>query len=150
MGSHYEMKGMLQTVKRKLSNNGEQMGVASMDVDSGGAKAASANGSGAASPVNDVARSDVSLPKRERRRSFLARNQKVQALKDLPHLKDTSMQKREALFQQKLELCSVIFNFDDPTSDKRCVLCIGENVCGGGGEEGNAMLMTVEMPYRAL
>lgn len=118
------MKGMLQTVKRKLSNNGEQLGVATaMDVDAKGTNGAAGGGggSGAGSPVNDVARSDVSLPKRERRRSFLARNQKVQALKDLPHLKDTSMQKREALFQQKLELCSVIFNFDDPTSDKRCV-----------------------------
>lgn len=128
------MKGMLQTVKRKLSNNGEAMGVAAMDVDGGAKTAAGGSGSnsGAASPVNDVARSDVSLPKRERRRSFLARNQKVQALKDLPHLKDTSMQKREALFQQKLELCSVIFNFDDPTSDKRCV-CACVRVCVLGG-----------------
>lgn len=108
------MKGMLQTVKRKLSNNGEHLGVNSpdrMDVD-GAPK-------GVGSPVGEVARSDVSLPKRERRRSFMARNQKIQALKDLPHLKDTSLQRREALFQQKLELCSVIFNFDDPTSDKR-------------------------------
>ncbi|GMF64787.1 unnamed protein product [Phytophthora lilii] len=88
-----------------------------MDVD-GAPKGA--NGVGAGSPVGEVARSDVSLPKRERRRSFMARNQKIQALKDLPHLKDTSLQRREALFQQKLELCSVIFNFDDPTSDKRC------------------------------
>lgn len=84
-----------------------------MDVDG------AAKGVGAGSPVGEVARSDVSLPKRERRRSFMARNQKIQALKDLPHLKDTSLQRREALFQQKLELCSVIFNFDDPTSDKR-------------------------------
>lgn len=36
------------------------------------------------------------------------------ALKDLPALRDTSAQRREALFQQKLQLCSVIFNFDDP------------------------------------
>lgn len=120
------MKGMLQTVKRKLSNNGEHIAAPGdrMDVDGGAktpANGTAAGGGGAPSPINDVARSDVSLPKRERRRSFLARNQKIQALKDLPHLKDTSMQKREALFQQKLELCSVIFNFDDPTSDKRCV-----------------------------
>ncbi|KAF1323032.1 Protein phosphatase 2a regulatory b subunit, partial [Globisporangium splendens] len=118
------MKGMLQTVKRKLSNTGEHLGVPSpdrMDVD-GPKLATGVNGgisAGASSPVGEVARSDVSLPKRERRRSFLARNQKIQALKDLPHLKDTSLQRREALFQQKLELCSVIFNFDDPTSDKR-------------------------------
>lgn len=95
------MKGMLQTVKRKLSNTGEHLGVPSpdrMDVD--GPKLATGvnggvGGAGASSPVGDVARSDVSLPKRERRRSFLARNQKIQALKDLPHLKDTSLQRRE-------------------------------------------------------
>lgn len=72
-----------------------------MDVD-GPKLAAGMNGTGglggstgATSPVGEVARSDVSLPKRERRRSFLARNQKIQALKDLPHLKDTSLQRRE-------------------------------------------------------
>ncbi|TMW66658.1 hypothetical protein Poli38472_013970 [Pythium oligandrum] len=115
------MKGMLQTVKRKLSNTGEPlMGQSPDRVDLDGNKlAANGHGTGASSPVGEVARSDVSLPKRERRRSFLARNQKIQALKDLPHLKDTALQRREALFQQKLELCSVIFNFDDPTSDKR-------------------------------
>lgn len=64
-------------------------------------------------------RADVTLPRRERRRSSLVRHQKIQALKDLPALKDTSSQKREALFQQKLQLCSVMFNFDDPNSDKR-------------------------------
>ncbi|RLN10820.1 hypothetical protein BBJ28_00023244 [Nothophytophthora sp. Chile5] len=101
------MKGMLQTVKRKLSNNGEHLGVTSpdrMDMDGGPKGSAGSNGvvgGGMASPVGEVARSDVSLPKRERRRSFLARNQKIQALKDLPHLKDTSLQRREALFQQK-------------------------------------------------
>ena len=102
---------MLQTVKRKLSTNGEHVANAldRMDVDGGGAGHRAAE-----SPTSDVA-----LPKRERRRSFLARHQKIQALKDLPHLKDTAVQRREALFQQKLELCSVIFNFDDPTSDKR-------------------------------
>lgn len=97
------MKGMLQTVKRKLSNNGDHMGVQSpdrMDVDTA-KPVTTANGgiianTGASSPVGgDVARSDVSLPKRERRRSFLARNQKIQALKDLPNLKDTSLQRRE-------------------------------------------------------
>lgn len=95
------MKGMLQTVKRKLSNTGEHLGVPSpdrMDVDGPKLNAGGMNGSSgasASSPVGEVARSDVSLPKRERRRSFLARNQKIQALKDLPHLKDTSLQRRE-------------------------------------------------------
>jgi len=64
-------------------------------------------------------RADVSLPKRERRRSSFSKQQKMQALKDLPALKDTSTQKREALFQQKLQLCSIVFNFDDPNADKR-------------------------------
>lgn len=49
------------------------------------------------SPIKteNIAKSDVSLPRRERRKSSIQRHQKVQALKDLPHLKDTSMQKRE-------------------------------------------------------
>lgn len=34
-------------------------------------------------------------------------------------LKDVGAQKREALFQQKLQLCSVVFQFDDPNSDQR-------------------------------
>jgi hypothetical protein len=41
------------------------------------------------------------------------------ALKDLPALRDTSAQRREPLFQQKLQLCSVIFNFDDPQVSER-------------------------------
>jgi serine/threonine-protein phosphatase 2A regulatory subunit B' len=150
------MKGMLQTVKRKLSNNGENIPVMSgdgsntmiartgssskgngVDIDGASSKITQTVGSssinnssgnlsfGPSSSISsssntaEIARSDVSLPRRERRRSFLARNQKIQALKDLPNLKDTLLQKREALFQQKLELCCVIFNFDDPTSDKR-------------------------------
>jgi hypothetical protein len=94
------MKGMLQTVKRKLSNNGEHIPGQSPDrVDADGPKLAPSGGAnGAPSPVGEVARSDVSLPKRERRRSFLARNQKIQALKDLPHLKDTALQRREVRY----------------------------------------------------
>lgn len=67
-----------------------------------------------------TASSDVTLPRRERQRNSAAnqRNKSI-VLKDLPHLKDCSMQKREALFQQKLQLCSVIFDFEDVTSDKR-------------------------------
>jgi Protein phosphatase 2A regulatory B subunit (B56 family) len=41
------------------------------------------------------------------------------ALKDLPSLRDAPPTKREELFVLKLKLCSVIFSFDDPTSDKR-------------------------------
>lgn len=40
-------------------------------------------------------------------------------LKELPLLAETPMQKREALFRQKLQLCGTIFNFDDQESDTR-------------------------------
>lgn len=59
------------------------------------------------------------LPRRERRRSSIIREEKVEALSDLPTLKDAPAQRREALFRQKLSLCSVQFNFDVPTSNKR-------------------------------
>jgi len=62
---------------------------------------------------------DVALPRRERRRSSFLAHQKVEALKDLPALRDVSVQRREWLFQQKLELCSVIFSFaGDSQKDK--------------------------------
>ncbi|RHY31667.1 hypothetical protein DYB32_003264 [Aphanomyces invadans] len=116
------MNKMLQTVKRRLSNSseGDLAAVSQLHLASGASMGAnSSQGSTRDDGIENVARSDVSLPKRERRRSSLVRNQKVAALKDLPHLKDTNMQKREALFQQKLELCSVLFNFEDAASDKK-------------------------------
>eukprot|EP00638_Chattonella_subsalsa_P018051 CAMPEP_0117894732 /NCGR_PEP_ID=MMETSP0950-20121206/26178_1 /TAXON_ID=44440 /ORGANISM="Chattonella subsalsa, Strain CCMP2191" /LENGTH=538 /DNA_ID=CAMNT_0005755401 /DNA_START=46 /DNA_END=1663 /DNA_ORIENTATION=+ len=39
-------------------------------------------------------------------------------LKDLPPLKHAALQKRDALFQQKLQLCSVVFVFDDPDIER--------------------------------
>ena len=39
------------------------------------------------------------------------------ALKELPALRDAPPAKREELFVLKLQLCSVIFSFDDPTAD---------------------------------
>lgn len=57
--------------------------------------------------------SDVALPEnRERRRVSNARLIKINELKNLPLLKDTAVQKRELLFKQKLDLCSVVFDFD--------------------------------------
>ena len=64
-------------------------------------------------------KADTHLPRRQRRRSSIIREEKVAALRDLPMLKDTSLSKREILFKQKLALCSVIFNFDNPASNKR-------------------------------
>ena len=81
---------MLQSVKRRLSTQPAQHNPAE-----GGSTAYSSPQGGA------VARSDLSLPKRERRRSSVLRHQKLQALKDLPHLKDTSMQKREVRDENK-------------------------------------------------
>jgi len=40
-------------------------------------------------------------------------------MKELPALRDAPPAKREELFIKKLQLCGVIFSFDDPTSDKR-------------------------------
>ena len=40
-------------------------------------------------------------------------------MKDLPLLADTPLQKREALFRQKLQLCNIMFNFDDSDSDTK-------------------------------
>lgn len=59
------------------------------------------------------------LPKKEKRRSSFLRQQKVAALKDLPALTETPVQRREALFRQKLQLCCVLFNFEDAESDPR-------------------------------
>jgi len=47
------------------------------------------------------------------------------ALRELPALWDEPPNKREELFKLKLQLqlCGVIFSFDDPTSDKRGKVC---------------------------
>ncbi len=47
------------------------------------------------------------------------RHQKQQIIKELPLLSDTPLQKREALFRQKLQLCCIIFNFDDEDIDPK-------------------------------
>ena len=44
-------------------------------------------------------------------------NNKTMLLKELPLLSETPLHKREALFKQKLQLCCVVFNFDDPAVD---------------------------------
>ena len=49
----------------------------------------------------------------------MQKGQKIQTLKELPLLSDTPLQKREALFKQKLQLCCIIFNFDDADSDTK-------------------------------
>ena len=41
------------------------------------------------------------------------------ALKDLPALRDQPLKERESLFVKKLQLCSIVFSFDDPKADLR-------------------------------
>lgn len=52
-----------------------------------------------------------------RRKSAFARESKVPVLKEIPLLQEIPMLKREALFRQKLQLCNVIFDFEDPDMD---------------------------------
>jgi serine/threonine-protein phosphatase 2A regulatory subunit B' len=106
------MKGFLNKVQRRVSGTvPPDMAGKTSDKPS---TPSLGNGKG-----GDLPKSDVAMPRKERRRSSFARAQKLQVLKDLPLLSDTPMQKREALFKQKLQLCGVIFNFDDAESDTR-------------------------------
>jgi len=43
----------------------------------------------------------------------------MQVVKELPLLAETPMMKREALFRQKLQLCCMVFDFEDTDSDPR-------------------------------
>jgi len=68
--------------------------------------------------MDTTPRADISLPRgRERRRSSLSRSSKMQSIKELPLLSETPMLKREALFRQKLQLCCILFDFEDSESD---------------------------------
>ncbi|KAJ1424683.1 protein phosphatase 2A regulatory B subunit [Ochromonadaceae sp. CCMP2298] len=75
-----------------------------------------------AGPAAEITpRADIALPKggSAKRRSSNARNHKMQVVKELPLLSETPMLKREALFKQKLQLCCILFDFEDPESDAR-------------------------------
>jgi serine/threonine-protein phosphatase 2A regulatory subunit B' len=54
-----------------------------------------------------------------RRKSAFQRKPLVAVVKDLPLLSETPQLKREALFKQKLELCNVIFDFEDSNIDTK-------------------------------
>jgi len=71
--------------------------------------------------VGGNARADGNLPKgaQARRRSSNSQNNNQIVLQELPSLRDTPATKREELFRKKLELCSICFDFDDATADKR-------------------------------
>lgn len=65
-------------------------------------------------------RADVVVPGKgkERRRSSFTKRSNPQPIKELPLLSETPMLKREVLFKQKLQLCTIIFDFDETTDDK--------------------------------
>jgi serine/threonine-protein phosphatase 2A regulatory subunit B' len=135
------MKGFLNKVQRRVSGSGASDAPANDKPSTPPvpAKSASAAPNSNGARTEATPRADVALPRRERRfvpsslsasfhtpfslspfrRSSFIRAQKMQVLKDLALLSDTPMQKREALFKQKLQLCGVIFNFDDADSDVR-------------------------------
>lgn len=56
-------------------------------------------------------------PKANRKRGIGKSKKPPVIVKDLPLLSETPMLKREALFRQKLQLCSVIFDFEDADGD---------------------------------
>jgi len=71
-------------------------------------------------PSSDALPATNATPKgRERRRSLLSKSHKMQVVKELPLLAETPMMKREALFRQKLQLCCMVFDFEDVDSDTR-------------------------------
>jgi len=52
-----------------------------------------------------------------RKKSNFVRLEQVQVVRDLAQLSATPVLQREALFKKKLELCNVIFDFEDPDID---------------------------------
>jgi serine/threonine-protein phosphatase 2A regulatory subunit B' len=79
-----------------------------------------AHSSASAQALEEPPRVDVALPKKHlMRKSFDIPNQSMDALRELPLLKELKPQDVMIVFQQKLELCSIIFNFDDPKNQAR-------------------------------
>ena len=61
--------------------------------------------------------SEEGLPKKERRRSSLVRQNVTQNLKQIALLRNTSDTAKRGIFLAKLDLCKVTFNFDDAASN---------------------------------
>lgn len=76
--------------------------------------------SDAAPGAPPMPRPDLVLPKsKEKRRFSSSRHQDKEVPRDLPALSETPMLKRELLFRQKLQLCSILFDFEDPDHDPK-------------------------------
>jgi len=97
------MKGFLNRVA----------GGAAKDSDKGESKASGAEGNN----KTGEAQGQGAGGRSGRRKSSFARKNKVPVVKDVPLLQETPMLKREALFRQKLQICNVIFDFEDPDLD---------------------------------
>jgi serine/threonine-protein phosphatase 2A regulatory subunit B' len=54
-----------------------------------------------------------------RKPTSLSKQAMAKEMDELPQLRDYPAAKREALFEQKLELCSHVFNFEDAASLKK-------------------------------
>eukprot|EP01036_Dinobryon_divergens_P043141 gene43141-57397_t len=112
------MKGFLNKVVNGKPNGGGAVGGKPSD---GGKPSSPTHAEGnmaAMRSLDTTPRADISLPRgRERRRSSLSKSSKMQSIKELPLLSETPMLKREALFRQKLQLCCILFDFEDPDSD---------------------------------
>lgn len=125
-------------------------------------------GSHAHADVDPTPRADVALPhhapRRERRRSSVVRADRAAVMKELPQLKDAPLARREALFQQKLALCRVTFDWDDPEADKRnkelkrsTLIELLDYINSPGGQkifteavQGDVVTMVAENIFRAL
>ena len=66
-------------------------------------------------------RADVTMPKVERKRrgSNSARSLPTKKMPDLPKLKEVSLTQRQEVFRQKLLLCEIRFDFNNPMTDEQ-------------------------------
>lgn len=117
------MKGFLNKVSNKISGKPTESKGAEGNPAVKGANTVSGSGSGGAGAGAEANRSETVLgPKgREKRRMTSSSRDKGKSaqVKELPALSETQMMKREALFKQKLQLCCVVFDFEDGESDPK-------------------------------
>lgn len=103
------MKGFLNRV------GGSKGDASNGDSDKAGV-AASANSKRSA---DGVVKGEAPKVVNKSKRAIMKNKKQPQIIKDLPLLSETPMLKREALFRQKLQLCNVIFDFEDTAEDTK-------------------------------
>ena len=72
-----------------------------------------------AASTSETATNNSVQPASEESNTAIMNPAQSTAIRELPALRDAPPNKREELFRAKLQLCSVVFSFDDPTADKR-------------------------------